>query len=140
MFMRAWLVAATLALMAAPALAQSPPAPSPPEASDASPIVSENQNGQTFAVSVGADVTVQLQRNASAGTRWVVSAKPTFLGDPRQAEMALATPQPVVGAPSWQMFIFPVSTAGAGELAFEKQDRTGATLESFTITINAAAQ
>jgi hypothetical protein len=136
MFMRAWLLAATLTLLATPAMAQSSPAP----ASDASPIVSENQNGQTFAVHVGADVTVQLQRNASAGTRWVVSAKPAFLGDPRQAEMALATPRPVVGAPSWQMFIFPVSAAGAGELAFEKQDRTGATLESFTITINAAAQ
>lgn len=134
--MRAWLLAATLTLLATPAMAQSSPAP----ASDASPIVSENQNGQTFAVHVGADVTVQLQRNASAGTRWVVSAKPAFLGDPRQAEMALATPRPVVGAPSWQMFIFPVSAAGAGELAFEKQDRTGATLESFTITINAAAQ
>lgn len=134
--MRAWLLAATLTLLATPAMAQSSPAP----ASDASPIVLENQNGQTFAVHVGADVTVQLQRNASAGTRWVVSAKPAFLGDPRQAEMALATPRPVVGAPSWQMFIFPVSAAGAGELAFEKQDRTGATLESFTITINAAAQ
>jgi predicted secreted protein len=140
MFMRAWLLAATLTLLATPAMAQSSPAPSPAPASDASPIVLENQNGQTFAVHVGADVTVQLQRNASAGTRWVVSAKPAFLGDPRQAEMALATPRPVVGAPSWQMFIFPVSAAGAGELAFEKQDRTGATLESFTITINAAAQ
>jgi hypothetical protein len=119
--------------MAAPALAQSTPAP----AADGSIMVAGDQNGQSLDVRVGADVSLQLQRNVSGGTRWVVTSKPDFLGDPRQAEMAPALGRPVLGAPSWQLFIFPVSETGSGALTLEKHDRAGATLETFTVTITA---
>ena len=135
--MRTWLFAAALTLVTAPAFAQSAPVEAPAPAADGSIMVSQDQNGQSLDARVGADVTVELQRNASAGTRWVLASKPDFLGDPRQAEMALGSLRPVVGAPSWQMFIFGVSEGGSGEVRFEKHDRVGAAIETFTITVTA---
>ena len=134
--MRSWIIAAALVLAAAPALAQTAaPAPLP----EGAVAVAADQNGGSIDVAVGAAVAIQLQRNASVGTSWSVAAKPDFLGDPQTLTgPTRISDRPIMGAPSWQVFVFPISTAGAGDVTLEKKDRTGAVVETFTVTINAA--
>jgi hypothetical protein len=138
MFMRALIFAAALALMTAPALAQTTaPAPAP----DGAIAVSVDQNGQSIEAAAGAQIAIQLQRNGSAGANWSVTSRPEFLGSPSELSGPTVTSsRPVLGAPSWQVFVFPVNDSGTGEVTLEKRDRTGATIETFTVTINATAQ
>lgn len=134
--MRSWIIAAAFALAATPALASPTPAPAPlPEGAVA---VEASQNGQTIDASVGAAVAVQLTRNSSAGTSWSVTAKPDFLADPETLTgPTMISDRPFVGAPSWQVFVFPVSEAGSGDVTLEQRSRAGAVLSTFTVTINA---
>jgi hypothetical protein len=133
--MRSWIIAAALALTATPALAQdAAPAPLP----DGAIAVTADQSGASIDASVGAAVAIQLQRNASVGTNWTVASKPDFLGDPGTLTgPTRVSTRPILGAPSWQVFVFPVSDAGSGEVTLEKKDRTGAVVETFTVTVNA---
>lgn len=134
--MRAWLFAAALTFMAAPALAQTSPARAP--APDGAVTVSADQSGGSVDASVGGQVAIQLQRTPSVGTNWVVATKPVFLGDATQLTGPTVTStRPIMGAPTWQVFVFPVSEAGAGEVTLEKHDRTGATVETFSVTVTA---
>lgn len=134
--MRALLFAAALALMAAPALAQTTPAAAP--LPDGAVAVIADQNGATIDAGVGGTVAIQLQRSGSIGTSWVVASKPDFLGDAtQQSGPTVTSTRPIMGAPSWQVFVFPVSEAGSGDVTLEKHDRTGATIESFAVTITA---
>jgi hypothetical protein len=138
MFMRALVLSAGLVFFTAPALAQTAPAPAP--LPDGAVAVSADQNGQSIEAAVGAQVAIQLQRSGSIGTNWTVAAKPDFLGDASQLSgPAVTSARPVLGAPSWQVFVFPVAEAGAGEVKLEKHDRSGAAIDSFTVTINATA-
>lgn len=135
--MRSWIMAAALALAALPALASAQdaaPAPLP----DGAVAVSADQSGGTVDASVGAAVAIQLQRTPSVGTNWTVASKPDFLGDPEQLSgPTRVSTRPILGAPAWQVFVFPVSAAGSGEVTLEKKDRTGAVVETFTVTVNA---
>lgn len=139
--MRALILAAALALAAAPAAAQQLPAPTP---DDIAVRVSADQSGQSVTASVGDGVAIELQSSPGAGASWRVASKPDFLSDPEQisgqtfAQQAGAPPR--VGAPRWQVFVFGVTGAGAGDVVLEKRgpaNRTGAPLETFTITITA---
>ena len=134
--MRSWIIAAALALTATSALAQTQaPAPLP----DGATAVSADQSGGSVDANVGGAIAVQLQRTASVGTNWSVASKPDFLGDPEQLTgPTVVSSRPVLGAPSWQVFVFSVGAAGSGELTLEKKDRTGAVVETFSITVNAA--
>jgi len=136
--MRSWIIATALALAAAPALASAQtaaPAPLP----DGAVAVAADQSGVRVDASVGGAVAIQLQRNASVGTNWTVASKPDFLGDPETLTgPTRISDRPIMGAPSWQVFVFPVSAAGAGDVTLQKKDRTGAVVETFTITVNAA--
>ena len=134
--MRSWIIAAAFVLAAAPALAQTAtPAPLP----EGAVAVSADQSGGSVDAAVGAAVAIQLQRNASVGTSWNVASKPDFLGDPQVLTgPTRISDRPIMGAPSWQVFVFPVNDAGSGELTLEKKDRAGAAVETFTVTINAA--
>ncbi len=133
--MRAWFIAAALALAATPALAQTAaPAPLP----DGAVAVSADQSGGSVDASVGGGVAIQLQRNASVGTNWVVSSKPDFLGAPETLTgPTRISDRPIMGAPTWQVFVFPVSEAGTGDVTLEQRSRTGDVVATFTLTITA---
>ncbi len=133
--MRAWFIAAALAFAATPALAQTAaPAPLP----DGAVAVSADQSGGSVEASVGGGVAIQLQRNPSAGANWVVTSKPDFLGDPETLTgPTRISDRPIMGAPTWQVFVFPVSEAGTGDVTLEQRSRTGDALATFTITITA---
>ncbi len=133
--MRSWIIAAALALAATPALAQdAAPAPLP----DGAVAVAADQSGGSVDASVGAAIAIQLQRTPSVGTNWSVASKPDFLGDPEQLSgPTRVSTRPILGAPIWQVFVFPVSAAGSGEVTLEKKDRTGAVVETFAVTVNA---
>jgi len=134
--MRSLIMAAAIAFAATPALAQNAvPAPLP----DGAVAVAADQNGQSVDATVGGGVAIQLTHNASAGTNWVVTSKPDFLGDPEMLTgPTRISSRPILGAPSWQVYVFPVTTAGSGALTLEKRDRGGAASETFTVTITAA--
>src|SRR5262245_53681550 len=75
--------------------------------------VTAEQNGQTVEANVGGGVAIQLSRNASAGSNWVVTAKPDFLADPEMLTgPATISARPLLGAPSWQVYVFPVTGPG----------------------------
>jgi hypothetical protein len=136
--MRALILAGVLAAMAAPALAQQMPAPSPEGAIR----VAADQSGQTVEAAAGSVIAIELQASGSTGTSWSVASKPVFIADPEVLSGPTVTPQagrPMMGAPRWQVFVFPVSEAGAGEIVLVKRgpSRTAAPLETFTITVSA---
>lgn len=134
--MRAWIIAAALAF--APSVSFASPIASPAPLPEGAIAVEASQNGQTIEANAGGGVAIQLTRNSSAGTSWRVAAKPDFLADPEMLTgPTMISDRPILGAPSWQVFVFPVSEAGSGEIALEKTDRGGAVLETFTVTINA---
>jgi hypothetical protein len=133
--MRSWIVAIALSLAAAPALAQTSPAPAPlPEGAIA---VAADQSGQTIEAAIGGSIAIQLRSQPSIGSTWFLAAKPDFLADPTQvsAPTVVSTGAPLVGGQRWQVFVFGVSAAGAGEVTLERRDRTRAVLETFTVTI-----
>ena len=137
--MRALILAVAFALASGSALAQTTPAPAP--LPDGAVAVAANQNGLNVDASVGAHIAVQLQRNPSVGSNWVVTSKPDFLGDPSVLTApTVSSSRPVLGAPMWQVFVFAVNDGGSGDITIEKHDRAGATIETFTITVNAAPQ
>jgi len=133
--MRSWIIAAAFALAVTPALAQdAAPAPAP----EGAVTVAADQSGSSVDASVGAAVAIQLQRTPSVGANWTVASKPDFLGDPEQLTgPTRVSTRPILGAPTWQVFVFPVSAAGSGDVTLEKKDRTGAVVETFTVTVNA---
>ena len=147
--MRSWILAAALALAATPLLAsaqdtapagtmqmsfEAAPAPLP----DGATAVAADQSGQSVDVSVGGAIAIQLRRTPSVGTNWSVASKPDFLADPEQLSgPTVRSTRPVLGAPTWQVFVFSVSAAGSGDVTLEKRDRTGAVVETFTVTVNA---
>jgi hypothetical protein len=139
--MRALVFAAALALVSGSALAQTTPIPAP--LPDGAVAISADQSGQTIAVNVGGRVAIDLQRNPSAGTNWVVTSKPDFVGEPTALTaqaVSSSSSHPILGAPMWQVFVFAVNDGGSGDIVIEKHDRAGATIETFTVTVNATAQ
>lgn len=134
-FMRALFVAAALALFSAPALAQTTPVAAP--LPDRAVAVTAEDNGRTVDVDIGTPfVAVQLQRNPSAGTSWSVAAQPNIVNDPEQLSGPTVTSsRPIMGAPVWQVFAFPMTTVGQGEITLEKKDRAGAVIETFSVNI-----
>jgi hypothetical protein len=137
--MRALVLSAALLLFTLPALAQTVPVPAPLPAGAVA--VTAEQNGRSIEAAVGAQAAIQVQRSGSIGANWTVSAKPDFLDDASQLSGPTATATgPVLGAPSWQVFVFAVAVAGSGEVKLEKHDRSGAVVDSFTVTTNATAQ
>lgn len=134
--MRTWTIAAAFVLAATPALAQTTPAPAP--APEGAVIVAADQSGQTVEASVGASIAVQLQSTPSVGSSWVVTNKPDFLAEPTQLRGPTVTAaRPILGAPTWQVFVFGVSEAGSGDVTLEKHASDGSTLETFTVTVTA---
>lgn len=137
--MRALILAGVLAAMAAPALAQQMPAPSPEGAIR----VAADQSGQTVEAAAGNVVAIELQASGSTGTSWSVASKPDFIADPEMLSGPTVTPQagqpPMMGAPRWQVFVFPVSGAGVGDIVLVKRgpNRNAPPLETFTITVSA---
>ena len=137
--MRAWIIAAALALSATPAWAQLELAPPTPE--DVAVRVSADQNGQSVEAAQGDMIAIELQSSPSAGASWRVASKPDFLADPEtlsgptSAQASGGAPR--VGAPRWQVLIFPVAAAGSGELVLEKRGpgRRGQVLETFRVNI-----
>src|SRR5262245_15964688 len=125
--MRNWFMAAAL-VFAAPAWAQPAQVPAtPPEgtvmvahpvlpapAPEGALVVAANRNGQSVDATVGAALAVQLRRTPSVGSNWVVTTKPDFLDAPEQLSGPTISPSrpPVLGAPVWQVFVFPVTAAG----------------------------
>lgn len=132
--MRSWILAAALAIAAAPAFADTLAAPVPEGA-----VVVVNHGDAE--VDVGQRIAVALQSNPSTGGRWVVTQKPDFLADAGQRGGPLNAPLPdgrvMVGAPVWQVFLFSVSGPGAGPLVLELHGPGGQTWQSFAATINA---
>ena len=137
--MRVWILAAVLSMIAASAIAQPMPAPTP---EDVAVRVTADQNGQNVEAAVGDSVAIELQNSPSTGSSWRVASKPAFLADPEQLSGPTSQPaasgRPMMGAPRWQVFVFPVAEAGEGVLTLEKVGPGAAgVLESFSLTVTA---
>lgn len=138
--MRAWIVAVALLALAAPALAQDLPAPTP---EDIGVRVTAAQDGTSVEVSVGEALAVELQSAPSTGSSWRVASRPDFLGEAEQLSGPVTAQapgaRPLLGAPRWQVFVFPVSAAGEGEVVIEKRGPgvNGAVLQTLHFTITA---
>jgi hypothetical protein len=134
--MRFWIIAAAFAVLATPSLAQDLPPPTP---EGVLVRIGADQSGQSIEAAQGEGIAVELQSSPSAGASWRVAAKPDFLADPEQISgpMTATAPgaRPRLGAPRWQVFVFPVASAGTGDLVLQKSGPGGAVLETLTITI-----
>jgi hypothetical protein len=133
--MRWLIIAAAIALAATPARAQrAAPAPAPESAIAAT----AEQNGQPVEANIGGGVAIQLTPSASAGSNSVVTAKPDFLAAPEMLTgPATLSARPLLGASSWQVYVFPVTGPGSGALTLEKRERGGAASETFTVNASA---
>ncbi|WP_395645167.1 protease inhibitor I42 family protein [Terricaulis sp.] len=132
--MRSWIFALAMAFVGAPALAQTPaPAPSP----EGAVRVASDQDGQRIEVQASDTLAIELQSTPSTGTSWAVIAQPDFVAEPTQQRgpTVTGTPRPILGAPSWQVFVFTFTGAGTGDIVLKKKARDGAELETFTITV-----
>ena len=135
--MRAWILAATLLLAAAPAIADTLPPPTPEDVA----VRIAGPSGQTVEVQQGENLAIELQSNPSTGSSWVVTAKPDFLDDAGQATGPVTAPaangRPMLGAPRWQVFMFTANAAGSGDVTLELRGPGATTHGAFTVTINA---
>ena len=137
--MRQFILAAALLFAAAPAFAADTPAPTP---ADVATHVTAAQNGQTIETPPDGAVAIELQSSPSTGSSWRLVSKPDFLADPEQVSGPTYTPapgeRPRMGAPRWQVFVFPVSAGGTGDLVLEKVGPGSAgVVDTFHVTITA---
>jgi len=130
--MRHWIIAAALALAAAPALAETTQAPAPYPANALQ--VSAADNGGGHEIAAGGQVAIALPSTPSVGSIWSVAAKPDFLSAVDELSGPTSA-RPLLGAPRWQVFVFTADSAGSGEIRLEKKGRDGTVLETFSFTI-----
>ena len=140
-FISAGILAAAL-LAAIPAAAENL---APPTPDGVSVHVAADQNGGAVSVTEGEAIAVELQSSPSTGSSWRVAGKPDGLGEAEQVTgpviAAVPGAPPRMGAPRWQVFVFPAVASGEGVLTIEKRGPgAGAVLETFTLNVTIEAR
>ncbi len=127
--MRAWIIAAALALVAPCALAQ--------DAGDATPHRAI-QNGDTVDAVQGGKLMLQLGVNEATGEHWEVAQKPDFLG----VAVIVVTPTPGMAlgpaAPEVATISFDVTAEGNGPVVLVMRGPAphSAALATFRVTVH----
>jgi hypothetical protein len=132
------LFAVVLIFTAAPALAQTQlPPPTPDGVSEHLTI---DQSGTTVNATQGASLAVELKTAGSGGFRWSFTSKPDFLSEPNLLAGPTIAQAPggprMLGAPTWQVFVFQVTGAGSGDVVLEQRGPGGAVAATFRATID----